>query len=100
MNLNYLTSVIVRSLLMPVLREGINLINAMHVAKQRGIRVQETRVPAPENFTNLITIELKTGRRIASGFRNSVHRQAAADREYRRLSSRGGAARKHDFLHQ
>src|SRR5262252_2292340 len=60
MNLNYLTSLIVRSLLVPVLREGINLVNAMHVAKQRGIRVQETRVPAPENFTNLILIELKT----------------------------------------
>ena len=60
MNLNYLTSVIVRSLLAPVLREGINLVNAMHVAKQRGIKVQETRVPAPENFTNLIIIELKT----------------------------------------
>src|SRR2546427_3522545 len=60
MNLNYLTSIIVRSLLMPVLREGINLINAMHVAKLRGIKVQETRLPAPENFTNLIVIELKT----------------------------------------
>jgi len=60
MNLNYLTSVIVRSLLQPVLREGVNLVNAVHVAKQRGIRIQETRVPAPENFTNLIVIELKT----------------------------------------
>jgi len=60
MNLSYLTSVIVRSLLLPVLREGINLVNAMHVAKQRGIQIQETRVPAPENFTNLIVIELKT----------------------------------------
>jgi D-3-phosphoglycerate dehydrogenase / 2-oxoglutarate reductase len=60
MNLNYLTSLIVRSLLMPALREGVNLVNAMHVANQRGIRVQETRVPAPENFTNLILIELKT----------------------------------------
>ena len=60
MNLNYLTSIIVRSLLAPVLREGINLINAMHVANLRGIKVQETRVPAPENFTNLIIIELKT----------------------------------------
>ena len=37
MNLNYLTSVIVRSLLVPFLREGVNLINAMHVAKLRGI---------------------------------------------------------------
>ncbi len=60
MNLNYLTSVIVRSLLVPALREGVNLVNAMHVAKLRGIKVQETRVPAPENFTNLIVIELKT----------------------------------------
>ena len=60
MNLNYLTSVVVRSLLVPVLREGVNLVNAMHVAKLRGIKVQETRVPAPENFTNLIGIELKT----------------------------------------
>jgi D-3-phosphoglycerate dehydrogenase len=59
-NLNYLTSVIVRSLLVPILREGVNLVNAMHVAKQRGIRIQETRVPAPENFTNLIVIDLKT----------------------------------------
>jgi D-3-phosphoglycerate dehydrogenase len=59
MNLNYLTSIIVRRLLMPVLREGVNLINAMHVAKMRGIRIEETRVPAPENYTNLITIELR-----------------------------------------
>src|SRR5579884_506177 len=60
MNLNYLTSIILRRLLAPVLREGVNLINAAHVAKQRGIKVEETRVPVLENFTNLITIELKT----------------------------------------
>jgi D-3-phosphoglycerate dehydrogenase len=62
MNLNYLTSIVVRSLLSPALREGVNLVNAMHVAKLRGIRVQETRLPAPENFTNLIVIELRTDR--------------------------------------
>jgi len=60
MNLNYLTSVMVQRLLMPMLREGINLVNAMHVAQLRGIKVEQTRVPAPENFTNLITFELKT----------------------------------------
>ena len=60
MNLNYLTSTVVRRLLVPVLRDGVNLINAMHLANLRGIKVQETRVPAPENFTNLIEIELKT----------------------------------------
>jgi D-3-phosphoglycerate dehydrogenase / 2-oxoglutarate reductase len=60
MNLNYLTSIIIHRLLTPVLREGVNLINAMHLAKLRGIKVEETRVPAPENFTNLIAIEVKT----------------------------------------
>ncbi len=59
MNLNYLTSIILRRLLTPALREGVNLINATHVAKQRGIKIEETRVPAPENFTNLITIEIR-----------------------------------------
>src|SRR5205814_9265457 len=60
MNLNYLTSIMLRRLLAPALREGVNLINASHVAKQRGIKVEETRVPALENFANLITIELKS----------------------------------------
>jgi D-3-phosphoglycerate dehydrogenase len=60
MNLNYLTSVIVQRLLAPTLREGVNLVNATYVARLRGIRVEEVRVPVPENFTNLITIELKT----------------------------------------
>jgi D-3-phosphoglycerate dehydrogenase len=60
MNLNYLTSIILRRLLVPVLREGVNLINAIHVAKQRGIKVEETRVPVHENFTNLVSIEIKT----------------------------------------
>jgi D-3-phosphoglycerate dehydrogenase len=59
MNLKYLTSAIVRALLAPVLRDGVNLINAMRLAKLRGVKVEETRVPAPENFTNLIEIELK-----------------------------------------
>jgi len=60
MNLNYLTSVMVQRILVPVLREGVNLINAMHVAQLRGIKVEHTRVPTSENFTNLITFELRT----------------------------------------
>ena len=60
MNLGYLTSTIVRRLLVPILREGVNLINATRVAQQRGIKVEETRVPVPENFTNLVVIEVQT----------------------------------------
>jgi D-3-phosphoglycerate dehydrogenase len=60
MNLTYLTSVVVQRLLSRTLREGVNLVNAGHVARLRGIKVQETRVEAPENYTNLITMELRT----------------------------------------
>ncbi len=60
MNLDYLTSTIVRRLLIPILGEGVNLINATRVAHQRGIKVEETRVPVPENFTNLVAIEVQT----------------------------------------
>lgn len=60
MNLNYLTSVVVQRLLSRTLREGVNLINAGYVARLRGIKVQETRVEAPENYTNLITMEIRT----------------------------------------
>ncbi len=69
MNLDYLTSTIVRRLLAPILREGVNLVNASRVAQQRGIKVEETRVPVPENFTNLVAIEVRTNKesRQASG---------------------------------
>lgn len=60
MNLDYLTSAIVKRLLDPFLQEGVNLINATHVAQQRGIKVEETRVPVPENFANLVAIEVRT----------------------------------------
>ena len=60
MNLNYLTSVVVQRLLTRTLREGVNLINAGHVARLRGIKVQQTSVDAPENYTNLITLEIRT----------------------------------------
>src|SRR5436853_6628879 len=56
----YLISFAIRRLRVQASRECVNLVNAMHIAKLRGIKVQETRLPAPENFTNLIVIELKT----------------------------------------
>jgi D-3-phosphoglycerate dehydrogenase len=60
MNPRYLTSTILRRLLEPILREGVNLINAGHVARERGISVEESRVPPPENFTSLVTVEIGT----------------------------------------
>ncbi len=62
MNLRYLTSTILRRLLEPILREGVNLINAGHVARERGISVEESRVPPPESFASLVTVEITTDR--------------------------------------
>lgn len=62
LDLKYLTSAIVCSLLEPILQEGVNLVNATHVAEERGIRIQETRVPVSTNFASLIEIELETDR--------------------------------------
>ena len=58
MNLGYLTSTVLFRILEPILKEGVNMINVAHVAEERGIRIEETRVPVRENFTNLVGIEL------------------------------------------
>ena len=60
MNLEYLSSTVMRKLLSPILGEEINLINAIRIAQQRGIKLEETRVQVPENFTSLVQIEVRT----------------------------------------
>ncbi len=60
MNLAYLTSTVMRRLLSPILGDGINLINATRIVQQRGIKLEETRVPVPENFTSQVEIEVRT----------------------------------------
>jgi D-3-phosphoglycerate dehydrogenase len=62
MNLGYLTSTILKQVLKPILGERVNLINAGHVAGERGIKIEEIRAPVPENFTNLVGIEIGTDR--------------------------------------
>jgi D-3-phosphoglycerate dehydrogenase len=60
LNLNYLNAIILQRLLKPVLGAGVNLVNARRMAEMRGIEVRDTRNPVPENFTNLVTIILRT----------------------------------------
>ena len=73
-NLNYLTSVIVRSLLAPVLREGINLVNAMHVANSAESGFKRPGYRRRKILQTSSSSKLKTDVRIAPGFRNRVHR--------------------------
>ncbi len=52
-----------------MLNSNINYVNAPHIAKQRGIKVREITTKDVENFTNLVTMKVKTseGTRIISG---------------------------------
>lgn len=47
----------------------INWVNAIPIAKERGIRVEDTAISDPEDFTTLITVRIKTdkGQKSVSG---------------------------------
>ena len=51
---------IVGGLLAGSVEERVNLVNANMIAQKRGLKISETKDPACEVYTNLITIELKT----------------------------------------
>jgi D-3-phosphoglycerate dehydrogenase len=50
------TSAALKGLLTPFLEDEVNFVNAPVIAKERGIRVTESRSVEAEDFTNLITI--------------------------------------------
>ncbi len=54
------TVTILKSLLAPVLREDVNFVNAPIVAKERGIKVVESKSDTCENFNNLLRIKVTT----------------------------------------
>lgn len=53
-----LRSAVLMGLLQPVSAERVNLVNAHLLAEQRGLRVEEDRGPAPEEYAALLTVEL------------------------------------------
>ncbi|HOW42134.1 MAG TPA: phosphoglycerate dehydrogenase [Candidatus Omnitrophota bacterium] len=59
-NTTSLSMALVRGMLMPVLKEAVNYINAMPLARSRGIQIKETKVGAAPDFVNLVTLTLKT----------------------------------------
>jgi D-3-phosphoglycerate dehydrogenase / 2-oxoglutarate reductase len=51
---------VVRGLLTPVLKETVNFVNAPLLARERGIRIVESRSEESEDFQSLLTVELRT----------------------------------------
>jgi len=51
---------VVKGLLTPVLKETVNFVNAPLLARERGIRIVESRSEESEDFQSLLTVELRT----------------------------------------
>ena len=62
-NCQALTSTILVGILSPTLKYMVNFVNAPHIAKERGIKVTESKSERAEDFINLISIEVKTSKR-------------------------------------
>jgi len=58
--LSPLTMALVKGVLSPILKETVNFINAVTLAKERGIRVRESKSSTEQEFVNLIQLEIKT----------------------------------------
>ncbi len=58
--LDMLTRMILQEILNPILTEPVNLVNAMAVAENRGIRVTESRRCEVKGFGSLIRVEMKS----------------------------------------
>lgn len=57
-----ITAAFVKGILDPVLGEPVNYINAVCMAKERGITVTESIGKAEEEFTNLVKVEVRVGK--------------------------------------
>jgi len=59
-NSSPITVAIVKGVLSPMLQETVNYVNSVLVAKERGIKIEESKVTMLEEYTNLISVEIKT----------------------------------------
>jgi len=57
---NVLTNSILCGILKPILTEGVNLLNASVIAKNRGIKITEGKREEAEKFESLIILNIKT----------------------------------------
>ncbi len=59
-DLSPLTMALTKGMLSPILKETVNFINAVALAKERGIKLKEAKSSKEEEFVNLIQLEIKT----------------------------------------
>ncbi len=55
-----LTMALTKGLLSPVLKETVNFINAVPLARSRGIQIKQTKISSDEEFSNLVSLTIKS----------------------------------------
>ena len=68
-NVTPITVAFLKGLFTPILKEAVNFINAPMIAKDRGIKVTESKTNDSDDFTNMIKVTVKTteGENVLSG---------------------------------
>ena len=56
LDLSPLTTAVLKGLLTPMVKDDVNFVNAAILAKERGIKVTETRIAETDQYLNLITV--------------------------------------------
>jgi D-3-phosphoglycerate dehydrogenase len=59
-DLSPLTFALIKGVLSPILKETVNFINSVSLAKERGINIREAKSSKEGEFVNLIQLEIKT----------------------------------------
>ena len=59
-NVTPITVSFLKGLFTPILKEAVNFINAPMIAKERGIKVTESKTNDSDDFTNMIKVTVKT----------------------------------------
>lgn len=59
-DLSPLTMSLVKGLLSPILQDTVNFVNAISLAKERGIKIKEAKLSSEQEFVNLVQVEVIT----------------------------------------
>lgn len=88
-----LTMALSKGLLSPILKETVNFVNAVNLAKKRGINIRESKSSKEGEFVNLVLLEIKTdkeSRKIAGTLSsNKQPRIVKIDESYVEVSPNG-----------
>ncbi|MCK5450429.1 MAG: phosphoglycerate dehydrogenase [Candidatus Omnitrophica bacterium] len=86
MDVAVVTLALIRGIFNPILEEEINYVNALFIAKERGIKITEKKTSQITDFANLISVEFDTGRKkhfiMGTLFANKEPRIVKMDKYY------------------